>query len=295
MDYLRNKLDFGIGKAFEHDIYRKTGSLVHSYSQYTRGFYLLATLRRYLFQLNEESVALALQSCLGGHANSFRVSYQSHNHFQFTVACKAVGFSIYNLRRFIGDSFDVYFHLWSNGAPHWEREKRLWEEEEAKQWTKVLSKSQKRVASRSSSSSKCFRKRVRFAEKIVQDSLVTKSKPSGFPQFIKIGNLDVKLPCSNSELTQIRGVLKKSFDEVSSGQYQRGQPIEEHGKPQRLSARQCSQSFHFSKAPLPSSPAMFNSFVGEINRFRRLGGCARCLELNHSGSNCSRPKMCCVL
>jgi hypothetical protein len=143
MDYLRNKLDFGIGKAFEHDIYRKTGSLVHSYSQYTRGFYLLATLRRYLFQLNEESVALALQSCLGGHANSFRVSYQSHNHFQFTVACKAVGFSIYNLRRFIGDSFDVYFHLWSNGAPHWEREKRLWEEEEAKQWTKVLSKSQK--------------------------------------------------------------------------------------------------------------------------------------------------------
>jgi hypothetical protein len=35
---------------------------------------------------------------------------------------------------------------------------------------------------------------------------------------------------------------------------------------------------------------MFNSFFGEINRFWRLGGCARCLELNHSGSNCSCPQ-----
>jgi hypothetical protein len=148
------------------------------------------------------------------------------------------------------------------------------------------------VASKSSSSSKFFKKRVRFAEKIVQDSPVTESKPSSFPQFIKIGNLDVKLPGFNSEFTQIRGVLKKSFDEVSLGQYQRGQANEEHGKTQRLSARQCSQSSHFPKAPHSPSPAMFNSFFGEINRFQCLGGCARCLELNHSGSNCSCPPKC---
>jgi hypothetical protein len=230
MDYLLNKLDFGIGKAFEHDVHCKTGRLVHSYSCFGKGFYLLATFRRYLFQLNEESVALALQSCLGALAKSFRVSYQSHNHFWFTVSCKAVGFAIYNLRRFIGDSFDVYFHLWSNGAPHWGREKRHWEVEEAKQWTKVLSKNQKRVASKSSSSSKIIRKRVRFAESIVQASPVIKSKPSGFPRFIKIGNLDVKLPCFNSDVSQIRGVLKKSFDEVSSGQHQGDQVTEEHEK-----------------------------------------------------------------
>jgi hypothetical protein len=29
-----------------------------------------------------------------------------------------VGFAIYKLRRFIRTSFDVYFHLWSSGAPH---------------------------------------------------------------------------------------------------------------------------------------------------------------------------------
>jgi hypothetical protein len=123
MDYLLNKLDFDIGKAFEHDVHCKTGRLIHSHSRFEKGFYLLATFRRYLFQLNEESVALALQSFLGGLAKSFRVSYESHNHFRFTVSCKAVGFAIYNLRRFIGTSFDVYFHLWSNGAPHWELKK----------------------------------------------------------------------------------------------------------------------------------------------------------------------------
>jgi hypothetical protein len=148
------------------------------------------------------------------------------------------------------------------------------------------------VVSRSSSSSKCLRKRVCFAEKIVQDSPLIKSKPSGLPQFIKIGNLDVKLPCFNSEFPQIRGVLKNSFDEVSSVQDQRGQANEEHGTTQQISVQQCSQSSPFPKGPHSPSPASFNSFFGEINRFRRLGGCARCLDLSHSGSNSSCPPKC---
>jgi hypothetical protein len=50
----------------------------------------------------------------------------------------------------------------------------------------------------------------------VQDSPVIKSKASGFPQFIKIGNLDVKLPCFNSEFPQIfveflRNLLMKFY------------------------------------------------------------------------------------
>jgi hypothetical protein len=241
MEFLSKKLDFDIGKAFEHEVDRKTGRFVHSHSSFERGFYLLATFRRYLFQLNEESVALALQSYLGGLAKYFPVSYQSHNHFRFTVSCKAVGFAIYNLRRFIGASFDVYFHLWSNGAPHWEREKRIWEAEEAKQWSKVLSKNQKRLASKSSSSSKINGKQVRFAERIVQASPIVKSKPSGFPQTTKIGNLDVKLPSFDSlvsESPQTRGILKKSYvlgEDVSSVQKDDDQATDEHEEIQRLS------------------------------------------------------------
>jgi hypothetical protein len=80
------------------------------------------------------------------------------------VSCKSVGFEIYKLHRFIGRSFDVYFHLWSNGAPHWEREKRLWEEEEEKLWSMVLSKRQKREAKKASLKS------VRFAKDLIQRS-----------------------------------------------------------------------------------------------------------------------------
>ena len=77
----------------------------------------------------KDSVARALQSCLGGSVDGFHVQYQSDRHFCFFVSCKAIGFHIYKLCRFTGDSFDVYFHLLSNGAPHWEREKILWEQE----------------------------------------------------------------------------------------------------------------------------------------------------------------------
>lgn len=162
-------LDFGYGEWFEDDLFRRFGQTTHDYFRPGCGqFFLLATFRRYLFQLNEDSVALALQSCLGGSADLFQVSYQIHNHFKFSVSGKSVGFEVYKLRRFIGRSFDVYFHLWSNGAPHWEREKRFWEAEEEKIWSLVCSKSQKKLKKASS-------RRVRFAENLVCSSPKFKS------------------------------------------------------------------------------------------------------------------------
>jgi hypothetical protein len=187
-------LDFDVGKIFEHELCRSLGKAVHDSSSGGR-FLLLATFKRYLFQLNEFSVAVALQSCLGGSAAAFQVSCQSHNHYRFSVSCKDVGFAIYKLRRFIGRSFDVYFHLWSNGAPHWEREKRLWEEEEAKRWSLVVSRQQKRARKNLPV------KRVRFAEKLIQSPPVHISKASESQNFVKIGSVMVN--------------LSKGFDQVS--------------------------------------------------------------------------------
>ena len=85
------------------------------------------------------NIALMLQSCLGGSAPGFHVKFQSDRHFHFLVSCKSVGFKVYNLRCFVGACFDVYFHLWSNGAPHWEREKFLWEQEQEREWITVNS------------------------------------------------------------------------------------------------------------------------------------------------------------
>jgi hypothetical protein len=94
MDFLWSKLNFAIGMDFEKNILRSTGRCIHDSVRDDSGFDLLATFRRYLFQLNEESVAITLQSCLGGLAQHYCVSYQSHNHFRFTVSCNKVGFSI---------------------------------------------------------------------------------------------------------------------------------------------------------------------------------------------------------
>lgn len=165
-------LDFDHGARFEAGLARSQDRGIHDHHNLNKNqFHLLATFRRHLFQLNEDSVALALQSCLGGTTSDFLVTYQSHNHFKFTVSCKSVVFEIYNLCRFIGHSFDVYFHLCSNGAPHWEREKRLWEEEEAKEWSKVLSKKQKRAVAKASE------KRIQFSQNLVQQSPKIKSRP----------------------------------------------------------------------------------------------------------------------
>jgi hypothetical protein len=107
-------------------------------------FFLLATYRPFLIHLTEESFALPLQSCLGGNASDFHVKLLSNNHFRFSVFSKEVGFQIYKKRRVITSSFDIYFHLWSNGTPHWEKEKRDWEIEQYKERTKVLSRAEKR-------------------------------------------------------------------------------------------------------------------------------------------------------
>lgn len=144
---LSRKLDFSHGKKFRKEILQLFGSSVHhTLATPSRSFFLLVVFRCYTFHLTEDSVAFALASCLGGAPAGFHVQFQSDRHFRFSVANKAVGFHVYSLRRFIGDHFDAYFHLWHDGTPNWEREKRLWELEQEKEWSKVMSKAQKRKA-----------------------------------------------------------------------------------------------------------------------------------------------------
>lgn len=122
---LVGRMDFNPGKDFQDEAYHRFGSIVHFNSSSPSGsFFLLATFRRFLFRLTEEYAALALQSWLGGSADKFHVKFLSTNHFCFLVASKHVGFLVYNLRRVVSSSFDIYFHLWNNGNPHREREKR---------------------------------------------------------------------------------------------------------------------------------------------------------------------------
>lgn len=95
---LVDRLDFDRGLEFQEEVRRSFRSPVHHpLPSADRSFLLLVTFRRFMFRLTEDSVGLALQSCLGGKAADFHVKFLSNNHFCFFVFSKEVGFFIYKL------------------------------------------------------------------------------------------------------------------------------------------------------------------------------------------------------
>jgi hypothetical protein len=194
---LVQRWNFVQGKEFENLVFSKFRSAVHHPSSSLRGgFHLLAMFRRYTFRLSESSMSIALHSVLGGSPAGFHVTLLKDRHFRFSVASKHVGFEVCNLKRIITEHFDVYFHLWQDGRADWISEWFKWREEEAASWKHV---SHHRIKPASG-------KRVSLASKLVQDSPVKKSSPSGIIHFGEFAcNLDspangVHVFSSNSNL-----------------------------------------------------------------------------------------------
>lgn len=69
------------------------------------------------YHLSESSVALILQSVLGGHPDGFRVHALDLRVFRFSVQSQEVGFHVYHLRAFECQNFKIYFHLGIEEAP----------------------------------------------------------------------------------------------------------------------------------------------------------------------------------
>lgn len=69
-------LDFDRSLEFQDEVCCLFKSPVHhSHPTPDGSFFLLVTFRRFLFRLMEDSVSLALQSCLGGRALDFHVKF----------------------------------------------------------------------------------------------------------------------------------------------------------------------------------------------------------------------------
>jgi hypothetical protein len=179
--------DFNRGRGFEQAIFSRFKTSVHYPASSSKGaFFLLAVFHRFTFRLTPESVSLALHACLGGSPSGFHVKYVNDRHFCFSVASKAVGFAVSDLKRITTSSFDVYFHLWRDGGDDWSKEFKKWRREEVDSW---------QLISRHRSSSK----RVSFARVLNQPLPSKKSSPPELRDRIKVGSffLDISTPSSS--------------------------------------------------------------------------------------------------
>jgi hypothetical protein len=128
------KLDFSHGYSFADEIKRRFRTTVHPLTKADH-FLLAISFGRATFKLNEDSVSLALESCIGGLCDDLCVIQLSDRVFRFLVSTRYVGFLVYAMRSFTCESFKCYFHLWGNGGPNWRREFDLWKSECQEEWT----------------------------------------------------------------------------------------------------------------------------------------------------------------
>mgnify|MGYP006961251905 CR=1 FL=1 len=86
--------DFSPGLAIESQVRDKFQSTVHfspANPRSAKEFFLVVSFSSASFPLTEESVALALQSCIGGISSGFRLLRLSDHRFRFSVASNRVG------------------------------------------------------------------------------------------------------------------------------------------------------------------------------------------------------------
>jgi hypothetical protein len=91
-------LDFAPGLQIQHVVEERFSSPVSFHTSSSWEFFLVVTFGRSAIRLNEYSVSLILQSCLGGVAKDFKVAHLFGMCFRFLVFSKSVGFLVYNLK-----------------------------------------------------------------------------------------------------------------------------------------------------------------------------------------------------
>ena len=121
-------LDLAPGKEFLEEVRRNFFSTVHP-TKHSGHFTMVVAFGSTSFKLDEDSVAVALESITGGRCEALKVSSLRDRVFSFTVANKKVGFMLTKRRKFVSPKFICYFYLWNYGGPQWTYEFKLWQKQ----------------------------------------------------------------------------------------------------------------------------------------------------------------------
>lgn len=166
-------------------------------------FLLVVSFGRSAIRLNEDSVGLILQACLGGVAKDFSVTHLCGWMFSFLVSCKEIGFMIYNLKNFSCKSFSVFFHLWSGGGPNWCRDYAIWCEEQEAEWMMVGSKKKQSYADVARTPARPLKptvfRRLEYLHSYYQSFMAPPSKNT---VTCKVRGTNLKSPSSTSNQSQ---------------------------------------------------------------------------------------------
>lgn len=292
--------DMEHGRRFQKKVAAKIGTQVHFPKSTPDGsFLMLAVFRRYTFRLDDNTVSHALSSVLGGPPSSFHVRRESERHFRFSVASKAVGYLVLDLRRAITQHFDVFFYLWRDGGADWKKDRVAWEKEEERSWILVTSKKSKRLA-----------KKVSFASPVKQCSPQSKPKPRPPDLFIKFGEHKCPIPnlaSSSSSSTVAMKFQGNKFQISNKGAQQDPRVAEKNGhclhigqrKDLRLSEQGADKVRQARKKDWPRSQAKdprrdsgINDCESMLQRHAGTKVCFRCLSLRHLVRECTSEIRC---
>ena len=118
LDCLKSGLDFSQGNSFRSEVKASFGTTVHPLGK-ANHFLLVVSFGRSNFRLSDESVGLALESCLGGSAADLAVHLLRDRVYRFLVSSRQVGFMVLALKSVSCKDFKFLSHLgtwWSQLA-----------------------------------------------------------------------------------------------------------------------------------------------------------------------------------
>ena len=104
--------DFSPGLAVAAQVRHRFGSTVHfSPSGSNKEFLLVVHFSSASLPLNDDSIAIALQCCIGGLPSGLNVTHIDGRRFRFSVASNKVGHYIYGLKDRVWPDFVCHFCL----------------------------------------------------------------------------------------------------------------------------------------------------------------------------------------